>query len=146
MEKILAEEGDLLTSGQVIIELEAAELRARREAAAAMLAELEAGPRKEEIAAAKADWESLQAEYEFALAEDRRSKELFDKNTISETERERAATRARGVEKSVAAAKARYVLNLYAAGLAPDDTHHRDLVGAIMADFARLTDESDAPG
>ncbi len=44
-----------------------------------------------------------------------------------------------------AAAKARYVLNLYAAGLAPDDTHHRDLVGAIMADFARLTDESDAP-
>jgi len=42
-----------------------------------------------------------------------------------------------------AAAKARYVLNLYAAGLAPDDTHHRDLVGAIMADFARLSDETD---
>jgi len=41
-----------------------------------------------------------------------------------------------------AAAKARYVLNLYAAGLAPDDTHHRDLVGAIIADFARLTGET----
>jgi hypothetical protein len=41
-----------------------------------------------------------------------------------------------------AAAKARYVLNLYAAGLAPDDTHHRDLVAAIMADFARLSDDS----
>jgi hypothetical protein len=41
-----------------------------------------------------------------------------------------------------AAAKARYVLNLYAAGLPPDDTHHRDLVAAIMADFARLTGES----
>src|SRR5947209_14595163 len=41
-----------------------------------------------------------------------------------------------------AAAKARYVLNLYAAGLPPDDTHHRDLVAAIMADFARLSDES----
>jgi hypothetical protein len=41
-----------------------------------------------------------------------------------------------------AAAKARYVLNLYAAGLAPDDTHHRDLVAAIFADFARLSDES----
>lgn len=39
-----------------------------------------------------------------------------------------------------AAAKARYVLNLYAAGLAPEDTHHRDLVAAIMADFARLSD------
>jgi hypothetical protein len=41
-----------------------------------------------------------------------------------------------------AAAKARYVLNLYAAQLAPADTHHRDLVGAVLADFARLTGES----
>jgi hypothetical protein len=42
---------------------------------------------------------------------------------------------------SEAAAKARYVLNLYAASLAPDDTHHRDLVAAVLADFARLSDE-----
>jgi hypothetical protein len=41
-----------------------------------------------------------------------------------------------------AAAKARYVLNLYAAGLAPTDTHHRDLVAAVLADFARLSDDS----
>ena len=41
-----------------------------------------------------------------------------------------------------AATKARYVLNLYAAGLAPADTHHRDLVAAIFADFARLPNES----
>jgi hypothetical protein len=41
-----------------------------------------------------------------------------------------------------AAAKARYVLNLYAADLAPADTHHRDLVAAVLADFARLADES----
>jgi hypothetical protein len=41
-----------------------------------------------------------------------------------------------------AAAKARYVLNLYAADLAPTDTHHRDLVAAVLADFARLSDES----
>jgi hypothetical protein len=39
-----------------------------------------------------------------------------------------------------AAAKARYVLNLYAAQLAPADTHHRDLVGAVLADFARLSE------
>jgi hypothetical protein len=42
-----------------------------------------------------------------------------------------------------AAAKARYVLNLYAAGLSAADTHHRDLVSAILADFARLSDEAD---
>jgi hypothetical protein len=41
-----------------------------------------------------------------------------------------------------AAAKARYVLNLYASELAPADTHHRDLVAAVLADFARLSDES----
>jgi hypothetical protein len=41
-----------------------------------------------------------------------------------------------------AAAKARYVLNLYAASLAPADTHHRDLVAAVFADFAKLSDDS----
>jgi hypothetical protein len=42
-----------------------------------------------------------------------------------------------------AAAKARYVLNLYAAGLAATDTHHRDLVAAVLADFARLSGEAE---
>ena len=41
-----------------------------------------------------------------------------------------------------AVAKASYVLNLYAAGLSPADTHHRDLVSAIFADFARLSHNS----
>jgi hypothetical protein len=41
-----------------------------------------------------------------------------------------------------AAAKARYVLNLYAAGLAPSDTHHHDLIKAVLADFERLSNES----
>src|SRR4051795_8967192 len=34
-----------------------------------------------------------------------------------------------------AVAKTRYVLNLYAADLAPTDTHHRDLVTAVLADL-----------
>ena len=40
-----------------------------------------------------------------------------------------------------AVAKTRYVLNLYAAGLAPTDTHHRDLVAAVLADLTRLSGE-----
>src|SRR5690349_2199315 len=52
VEKILADEGDTLKSGMVIVELEAGELRAKRDQMAAQLAELEAGPRKEEIEAA----------------------------------------------------------------------------------------------
>jgi hypothetical protein len=41
-----------------------------------------------------------------------------------------------------AVAKARYVLNLYAADLAQADTHHRDLVTAVLADLTRLAGES----
>jgi hypothetical protein len=41
-----------------------------------------------------------------------------------------------------AVAKARYVLNLYSAGLAPSDTHHRDLVTAVLADLTRLSGEN----
>ena len=37
-----------------------------------------------------------------------------------------------------AAAKARYVLNLYNASLAKDDSQHRLLVAAVLADFTRL--------
>jgi len=40
-----------------------------------------------------------------------------------------------------AVAKARYVLNLYSASLPPTDTHHRDLVAAVLADLTRLSGE-----
>ena len=40
-----------------------------------------------------------------------------------------------------AAAKARYVLKLYAEGLAPEDTRHHDLVAAILKDFEKLTEQ-----
>src|SRR5277367_3978175 len=41
-----------------------------------------------------------------------------------------------------AAAKARYVLSLYAAGLAPGDAQHRDLIAAVFAGVTRLSDKS----
>jgi hypothetical protein len=40
-----------------------------------------------------------------------------------------------------AAAKARYVLNLYADALGTHDSQHRKLVAAVLADFARLSDQ-----
>jgi hypothetical protein len=43
---------------------------------------------------------------------------------------------------SEAVAKARYVLNLYSAGLPAGDTHHRDLVAAVLADLTRLSGET----
>ncbi len=41
-----------------------------------------------------------------------------------------------------AAAKARYVLSLYATALGTQDSLHRNLVAAVLADFARLSDEA----
>jgi multidrug resistance efflux pump len=107
-----------LTNGQLIAELDAAELRARRADAAAQLAEWEAGPRPEEIAAAKNDWEAQVADLELARSDARRARELFAQTTISETERDRALSRAAALEKSVAAAKSRYDLVL--AGTRPE--------------------------
>src|SRR6266550_3786284 len=101
VEKINAAGGNSLTNGQIIVELDAAEL-----------AEFEAGPRHEEIAAAKNDWESQAADLELARSDARRARELFTQKTISETERDSALSRAAVLEKSVAAAKSRYDLLL----------------------------------
>lgn len=103
-------EGDLLQAGDVIVRLEAAELLARRERAAARLEELEAGPRPAEIAAASNEWRSLEAQLDFARAEERRVRELYQQRTVSATERDQAESRARALERSVAAARERYEL------------------------------------
>ncbi len=118
VERILAVEGDTLKAGQVIVELDAAELRPRRDQAAALLADLESGPRPQELDAARHDWEALAAEWEQAKADAKRAEELFSEKTISQTEREQAVTRARTLEKNTAAAKSRYDLLL--AGTRPE--------------------------
>ncbi|MDB6017133.1 MAG: Secretion protein HlyD family protein [Pedosphaera sp.] len=110
--EINAQEGDALKPGQVIMALDADELQARRNEAAATLAELEAGARKEEIETARNDWQSQQAEAEFARADSQRAEELFQKNTISKTELDRAVSHSSVLEKSAAAAKSRYDLLL----------------------------------
>jgi HlyD family secretion protein len=118
VERIFAHEGDGLHPGQVLVELDAAELRARRDQVAAQLAEAEAGPRKEEIAAAKAEWEAETAQEVLANSERQRAAELFAEKTISTTEHDRAVTAAQAAQQAVAAAKARY--DLLRAGTRPE--------------------------
>ena len=118
VEKIFAQEGDTLQGGEVIVQLEATELKARREQAAGLLAELEAGARPEELEAAKHDWQAAQAELEFALAEEKRISELFAQRTVAASEQERTTTHARALEQGVAAAKSRY--DLLRAGTRPE--------------------------
>jgi len=70
---------------------------------------------------------------------------LADVESHARALRERQATLESGMLSVAAmswpeaAAKARYVLNLYVAGLPAEDTRHRSLVAAILEDFVRLT-------
>ena len=135
--KISAAEGEALQAAQPIAELDAAELRAKRDRLAAQVAEYEAGPRQQEIDAAKHDWEALTAELDQARVDAKRAEDLFAQKTISATEHDQAATRATTLEKNVAAAKSRYDLLLAGtrverlaqarAELAETDAHLREM-------------------
>ncbi len=118
VEKLNAQEGDTLTNGQPIVELDAAELHARRDYTAAVLEELEHGPRPAEIDAAKHDWESLEAQLEFARAEAKRARELFQQNVNAPTDVDDANSRAKSLQQSTDAAKRRY--DLLAEGTRPE--------------------------
>jgi HlyD family secretion protein len=110
VERIYADEGDVLKPSQQIVDLEASELHARRDYAAASLAELEHGPRPDEIAASKHEWESLTAELESARADAKRARELFQQSVISQSELDTAISRAGSLEQRAAAAKKQYDL------------------------------------
>ena len=118
VETIHAQEGDVLTNQQILIDLDAAELQARRDYNAAVLEELEHGPRPAEIDAAKHDWESLAAQLEFAKAEAKRAEELFAKKVNSASDLEDATSRAHTLQQSTDAAKRRY--DLLAEGTRPE--------------------------
>jgi multidrug resistance efflux pump len=116
--KIDAQEGDTLTNGQLLVELDAAELRARRDYTAALLDEMVHGPRPAEIDAAKHDWESLAAQLDFAMAEAKRQGELYQQKVNSSTDLDDATSREHSLQESSDAAKRRY--DLLAEGTRPE--------------------------
>ena len=110
IEKLPFQEGDELKAGDVIAELDAQELLARRVLAAAQLDEMEHGPRPSEIEAARQDWESLKAQLVFAKADAKRARELLASRTISSSEAEKTISTADALTKSTEAARHRYEL------------------------------------
>ena len=136
--EVLVREGDGVTPGQVLARLEADELTAHRNQLTALLAELEAGPRVEEIASAKAEWEVHSAELELARKDEERALELFADKTIAANERDRAVSRAQSTAKAAAAAKARY--EMLVAGTRPERiAQTRAELSAIAAQQRELT-------
>jgi RND family efflux transporter MFP subunit len=95
VEKILAQEGDRLHEGQVIVQLDASELRARRDLAAA------------QIDTAVHDADAQEAQLVFLRDDARRQQDLLQRRVVSATDAERADSAAKTQEKNVAAAKMR---------------------------------------
>jgi HlyD family secretion protein len=95
VEKIFAWEGDALKAGTPIVQLEASELKARRDLAAA------------QINTAQHDVEAQSAQLEFLKADAQRQQDLLKHNTVSPNEAERAMSAAKAQEKNIAAARAR---------------------------------------
>jgi membrane fusion protein YbhG len=95
VEKILAWEGDRLHEGQVIVQLDASELRARRDLAGA------------QIDTAVHDADAQEAQVVFLRDEARRQQDLLQRRVVSATDAERADSAAKTQEKNVAAAKMR---------------------------------------
>jgi HlyD family secretion protein len=95
VEKIFAWEGDRLRAGQPIVELDASELRARRDFASA------------QIDTAIHDADAQQAQLEFLRDDARRQQDLLKRKVVSPSDAERADSSAKAQEKNVAAAKMR---------------------------------------
>src|SRR6476469_8455169 len=95
VEKILAWEGDRLHEGQVIVQLDASELRARRDLASA------------QIDTAVHDADAQEAQLVFLRDDARRQQDLLQRRVVSATDAERADSASKAQEKNVAAAKMR---------------------------------------
>jgi HlyD family secretion protein len=97
VEKIFAQEGDRLRVGQPIVELDAAELQARRDLAAA------------QIESAIRDADAQEAQLVFLRDDAKRQQDLLKRKVVSPTDAERASSAARAQEKVVEAAKMRVI-------------------------------------
>jgi len=97
VEKIFAWEGDTLRAGQPIVQLEATELQARRDLAAA------------QINTAIHDADAQQAQLDFLRDDAKRQQDLLKRKVVSPSDSERAVSAARAQEKNVEAAKMRVV-------------------------------------
>ena len=97
VDKIFAQEGDQLHPGQLIVELDAAELKARRDLAAA------------QIDTAIHDADSQQAQLDFLRDDAKRQQDLLKRKVVSPTDAERAVSAAMAQERAVEAARTRVI-------------------------------------
>lgn len=97
VEKIFAQEGDRLHQGQMIAQLEASELQARRDLAAA------------QIDTAIHDADAQAAQLEFLRSDAKRQQDLLKRKVVSPNDAERADSAAKAQEKSLEASQMKII-------------------------------------
>lgn len=115
--KRLVDEGDTVSRGQMVAQLDSEDLvhevarrQAELDAARAALAELDAGFRKEEIAQAEAALQRIKAEADRQSADYARQQELFRKEVISRRDFDTAKAAHEGTQASMREARQRLAL------------------------------------
>jgi HlyD family secretion protein len=112
---LLVREGDHVSAGQILFDLESPEVDARKRQATAVLDEARAqqskaaeGTRSEVIRAAQADWQRAVAAADLAQSTSRRTDSLFREGVVTQQRYEEAQAQARSAVQTTVAARARY--------------------------------------
>jgi len=122
--EVLVKEGDKVKAGEVLIRLDDAELKARRDQALASIKQAEenvkereaylklvvTGNRQQEIERAKADWESVKAKLDLAIKDKERYESLYERGVVSRQQRDNAVNQVAVLKEEAASAKETYDL------------------------------------
>jgi len=105
LKSVFVQEGDWVTNGTVLAEIDARREKAAWDLALAKLARVKTGNGKEEIAAAEARRDAIATELAFAEAEVQRGVKLHEQNVVAQDEWERRQQRAATLRKQLASAE-----------------------------------------
>ena len=142
--KVSVDDGDTVTKGAPLAQLDTRSLQAQRQQLEAQLRqaqarfqELEQGPRQEDIAAAAAAVQDLQAQLDLARLQQERREDLYTQGAISLEERDEAAFGAEAIESRLNQAKSQ--LSELNAGTRVEQISAQDAqVGQIEASLKNL--------
>ncbi len=117
-------EGDKVKAGEVLVRLDDAELKSRREQALAGTKQAEervkereaylklvvTGNRQQEIERARAQWESVKAKLDLAIKDKERYESLYERGVVSRQQRDNAVNQVAVLKEEAASAKETYDL------------------------------------